>query len=230
MSDRKQDNAAAWGMSGVQDFFEEARATTDQVYASEWFFLKDRLKEGMTVLDIGCAQGGFASVLSEHLKEFSYTGVDVSSEMIERAREKHSQHVFYHVSEGDYSVLGRQSFDLVLVLGILHLHETWRDTLRAAWAHTGKYLLADLREHGEPTIEDKNASYFRMDFGDGDAPDETVCLPYIIVNSAEALKTVTGICSNASGVSHYGYLHSVSGSAATPVETVMANVWCVERG
>jgi SAM-dependent methyltransferase len=225
MSDSEH-NARAWGH--VVDFFDHERATSTQVYASEWFFLKDLLREGISVLDVGCAQGGFAGVLAENLKDFSYTGIDISPEMITRAKARHPSRAFHCVNESDWSAIAGRRFDLVLVLGILHLHETWRDTIARAWSHTAGTLLMDLREHEGPTIEDKTVSSFRMDFG-GDATGACVRLPYVIVNSAEALAVVRRSSDGASRLSHYGYLHPVSGAAMTPMDKVMTNVWCVQR-
>lgn len=224
-----ESNSAAWSLPGVLDFFGAARRSTAQVYPSEWFFLKDRLREGLSVLDVGCAQGGFADMLAEHLGDFRYTGVDVSAEMIARARARNPRHTFHTVPEGDLSVLDGERYDLVLVLGILHLHERWRDTIAAAWRLTAGSLVMDLRESDGPTVEDKARSWFRMDFGGGDDRHAATTLPYVIVNSAEALATVRRLTPGARRTSHFGYLHPVSGSASTPVPEVMANVWCVER-
>ena len=79
-------NSAAWSQTKVVDFFDEHRTKTEDVYPSEWFFLKDRLKENMSVLDIGCAQGGMAGIIGEKLINFSYTGLDISEDMIKRAK------------------------------------------------------------------------------------------------------------------------------------------------
>lgn len=223
-------NAEAWGLPGVLHFFDTARSTTGQVYASEWFFLKDRLAEGMSVLDVGCAQGGFAGMLAENLTSFHYTGIDISADMIERAQTRHPSHTFHHVAEGqDWAALGGEIFDLVLVLGILHLHEGWRETIARAWTHTKTCLVLDLREHDGATLEDKALSSFRMDFGGGDEIHAETRLPYVIVNSGEALATVRQLTPDARRLSHFGYLHPVSDSASSPVSKVMANVWCIER-
>ena len=222
-------NAEAWGLDKVVDFFDSHRASTTEVYNSEWHFLKDRLKDGMTILDVGCAQGGFASVASEHIKDFRYTGIDINARMIALARERHPQHRFHHVAEGDFSVLGDKRFDLVLVLGILHLHESWRRTIAQAWTHTGGALLLDLRESEFPTIEDKTRSHFRMDFNGGDERHTGTVLPYNIINSAEAQETVLTTCRGARSLLHYGYSHAVSGAAMTPIPTVTTNAYLVER-
>ncbi|MBI2236365.1 MAG: class I SAM-dependent methyltransferase [Magnetospirillum sp.] len=222
-------NADAWSLPDVVTFFDTERSSTGQVYASEWFFLKGLLKEGISVLDVGCAQAGFATVLGENLSSFRYTGIDISAAMIERARARHPDHRFHCVTETDWSALEDEHFDVVLALGILHLHESWRDTIARAWIHTAGTLLLDLREHDAATVEDKAASFFRMDFGGGDGGHSETRLPYVIVNSAEALATVRRLTPGARRCSHFGYLHPVSGSASTPVPEVMANVWCIER-
>jgi SAM-dependent methyltransferase len=225
----KRHNADAWGLPGVLRFFETERTTTGDVYKSEWFFLESQLREGISVLDIGCAQGGFASILGENLNDFSYTGVDINTGMIAAAKEKHPAATFHLIEQADLSVLDGQTFDLVIVLGILHLHEGWRDTLAAAWARTGGALVFDLREIAGPSIEDKERSYFRMDFGGDDATHRETILPYNLINAAEAQDVCAQLGGDNSTVSHYGYIHNVSGSACCPVETVMFNTWCLER-
>lgn len=229
LTKQTEHNEQAWSLPGVLGFFDSARATTAQVYRSEWIFLRELLREGMSVLDVGCAQGGFAAVLAEHLSDFRYTGVDVSAAMVERARFRHPDHRFLQVPEADLSALDGETFDLVLVLGILHLHEKWRDTLAAAWTKTAGALVLDLREHEAASIEDKTVSSFRMDFGVADADHAAVTLPYIILNSADALATLRHMTPDRTRLSHFGYLTPVSGSASAPVDQVMANVWCVER-
>lgn len=220
--------AASWSQPGVIEFFARERGTTSDVYPSEWFFLKDRLKEGISVLDIGCAQGGFASVLGEHLKDYSYTGVDISPEMIEKAQERHPRQRFFCCPEGDLAVLGDQRFDLVLVLGILHLHETWRNTLSTAWKHAKEALLFDLRETEGVSLEDKALSWFGMDFS-GDAEKPETRLPYIVLNAGEALKEAVRLTEGARHLSRYGYRHPPSKAARTPLAMIMTSAYLAQR-
>ncbi len=222
-------NAAAWEHSSILNFFDHQRTTTADIYPSEWFFIKDKLVEGLQVLDIGCAKGGMAAVISEHLRQFSYTGVDINQRMIAAARQRFPQHAFHQVNEFDYSPLNGQQFDLVLCLGILHLHEMWRHTIATAWAHTKQTLILDLRESHLPTIEDKKIAYFRMNFSDAQADNASYQLPYNIINTGEALQLIHTICSDAKRIAHYGYTHPVSKLAVCPFTTVMANVYCIER-
>jgi hypothetical protein len=149
--------------------------------------------------------------------------------MVRRARKTHPRRTFHHVPEGDYSVLGEARFDLVLVLGILHLHETWRDTVTAAWKHAGKCLIFDLRETDGPSIEDKSVSYMKMDFHGGGAEYAQATLPYNIINATEASGIVKELCQSAVRVLDYGYEHPVTGAAVIPAHQVTAKVYCVER-
>lgn len=222
-------NVSAWGLSGVLDFFAGRRGSTAEVYPSEWYFLKDKLKEGVSVLDIGCAQGGFAAVIAEHVKDFRYVGADVNPEMVARARSRFPGHAFIEVREGDFSALGDERFDLVLVLGILHLHETWRETLRAAWARTKGALIFDLREWEGATIEDKARAHMTMDFNTKDDSHRAVRLPYVLLNASDALHAVREICTGAPRIEHYGYLHAPSDTTVVPTKQVMMSTWCAEK-
>ena len=229
MTNRVDDNAAAWGLPGVLEFFDNHRATTEEVYLSEWLFMKEMLVEGVSVLDVGCAQGGFATVLSEHLKDFSYTGLDINSEMIARARRRNPAHTFHHVEEGIFGLDSDDKFDLVLVLGILHLHENWRTTLAQAWAHTNGTLIFDLRETEKLSVEDKTQSYLKMDFHTADQQHAVTNLPYNLINSGDALSIVREICHDADKLQRYGYLHPPSSSAIIPVSDVLVSAYSVER-
>ena len=220
-------NAESWNQPNVVSFFDNHRTTKSDVYPSEWFFLKDQLKEDMSILDIGCAQGGFAGIIGEHLSKFSYTGVDISKEMITKASAKYPQHVFHHVNENDYSALS-EKYDMTLVLGILHLHETWRDTIKIAWKHTKSVLILDLRETFGKTIEDKTKSYFAMDIN-GSNGDYSEVLPYNLVNTGEALETIVSICSGLEKISYFGYLQDPSNTAVIPTNKIFANVYLIQK-
>lgn len=221
-------NSDCWGLKNVVDFFDNHRHTTEEVYQSEWFFLKGLLFEGMTILDVGCAQGGFAGVVGEHLQNFQYTGVDINPVMIDKAKQRHSKHQFYCVPEADLSLLQQQTYDLVIVLGILHLHEKWRETLKQAWAHTKKTILFDLRESCEPSIEDKSQAYFTMEMNNG-GKNSAAILPYNIINTSEALQTAKVSCADHQVLKRYGYLHQPSEHSVTPIKDVMASVYCIQR-
>jgi 2-polyprenyl-3-methyl-5-hydroxy-6-metoxy-1,4-benzoquinol methylase len=220
-------NAESWNQSSVVSFFDKNRSRTADIYPSEWFFLKDQLQEDMSILDIGCAQGGFAGMIAEHLECFRYTGVDISEEMIAKAKVKYPQHNFHIVKENDYSNV-KGIYDVSIVLGILHLHESWRDTIQVAWNHTKSSLILDLREVFDETIEDKNKSYFTMDIN-GSNQDYFEVLPYNLINSGEALEIINSICTGAEKISFYGYSQDPAKTAFTPNKKIFASVYLVQK-
>jgi len=217
-----KNNFKHWDAASIVDFFDSRRDKQGDVYPSEWFFLKDQIRENISVLDVGCAQGGFSQIFSNYLKSFNYVGMDISLNMIERARSRFPQHLFLHCSEGDYSNLNNKKFDLVLVLGIIHLHEGWRNTISKAWEHTAKNLILDFRETELPSIEDKNISFFNMEGSD-------YPIPYNIINTAEALSELIRLCPGYKKICRYGYIHPISESATSPIRQVMTTVYSIER-
>jgi SAM-dependent methyltransferase len=222
--------AAIWDESGWPEYYETHRGTTKEVYPSEWFFLKDTLAEGIAVLDIGCALGGLASILSEHLRDFRYTGVDISEEMIQRAKKKHPRHSFHVIQEADLSALADHKYDLVVCFGVLHLSRRWRELIASGWKHTNKTFLLDLRESHIATIEDPTVSFFRVDhlLSTG-AAAATAVLPYNIINSAEARGALIELCQGRGRLQHYGYLSAPSDAAVTPAKDVLMNTYRVDR-
>ncbi len=99
-------------------------ATRQQPWAG-WNALRPCLKAGMRVLDVGCGNGRFGTFLARQLGEagFTYTGIDSSAALLERARQMLAgvdarlelrdlveQPLAEHAA----------SFDLVALFGVLH--------------------------------------------------------------------------------------------------------------
>jgi SAM-dependent methyltransferase len=223
------DPAAIWTQSGLPEYYETHRRTSTDIYASEWIYLKELLVEGASILDIGCATGGFASIIGEHVRAFSYTGIDISAEMIRRARARYPQHAFHCVPEGDVSILADATFDIVLCLGILHLTRGWRALIHDAWRHTRGALVLDLRETFRASIEDETRSYMKMDFTNTAEPAPSLRLPYQIINAAEALHAVVEGCPGHGQVRLHGHWNPVSPAASSPMTHVMMNTYCIQR-
>lgn len=232
MLDEKKDLKLSqyWELNNVLDFFKNERNKIDDIYPSEWFFIKDKLKEGVSILDVGCAQGGFASAFSSVLSSFNYVGLDVSEKMISEAKNKNPDQRFFCIPDGDFSCLQGEKFDLVLALGFLHLHESWRKTLSAAWQVTKEALIFDLRLTEQASIEDKEKSCLLMNFGkNGQAVPDWIKLPYNIINSSSALMDINGICAEHKAFKQYGYKHDAASSAKIPYKHIFPTTYCLEK-
>ncbi len=195
----------AWSDPSILEFYKKNRNSYESLYESERIFVDRMLKEHSSYLDLGCALGGFASVLKQKLSQFQYTGVDVSEKMIRQALLLNdSCHDFFHCPEGiAKSGLGIVS-DYVICLGFLHLHKQWRETLRWAFDHAEKGILFDLRESHLDTIEDINHSNFNTNFNS--LNKEECLLPYNIINCQESSEIVDDLLSAGCKAYQYGYL------------------------
>lgn len=207
--------AQAWAAPEQIAFFSRKRATLADLYPSERVFLDPLLVEGVSVLDVGCAQGGLASAIAEKVERFSYTGVDTCPAMIEAAAARRPGHRFVTVDSGDFSPLAGERFDLVVALGFLHLDPLWRDSLRVAWERCAGALVFDLREHARSTV----VGYCRI--GEGAA------VPYHVLNRSSAAAIVADCCRGASHLAFHGYRHALDRGA--PVAEALCTVWCAQR-
>ncbi len=218
-----------WEMKNVIDYFKLNRKSIDHLYKSEWFFIKNFLAEDIAILDIGCALGGFANACSEKIKNFEYTGLDISINMIENAKKIHPNHKFYHIKEADLEVLQGKKYDLVICLGILHLSEKWRELLKEAWEVTSGAFIFDLRETEKKSIENINESYFKMDYNSLEENYSEKKIPYNILNVSDSLNFIIKNLNSVKSFSKFGYMHPVSSSAVTPISDVLMNTYCLEK-
>lgn len=221
--------ADIWTRSGLPQYYEQHRHSASDLYESERFFLTDLLREGMSILDVGCAVGGFCSIVAEQLRDFHYTGVDISAEMVERARARHPEQTFHVVEPGKLTAVHGQTFDLVMCLGVLHLTNDWRELVREAWSATGRHLLIDFRETEGATVEDDPSSYFRMNFRGDDEERADERLPYNVINTAEVAAALFAICGEPQAFRRYGYLAPPSSAAVTPVSRLFMTTYRLDK-
>ena len=107
--DRKvAEEQASWASPDSLEFYSRHRSSEDQLYESERFFLPAIAREVETVLDIGCAAGGFFPIMRAFNPEIQYTGIDVTEAFIDLARARYDDAEFF-VSDGLSTPLGSGS-------------------------------------------------------------------------------------------------------------------------
>jgi len=114
-----------------------------------------RPKPGERVLDLGC---GSAAILP-YLGEVDYVGIDLNPEHIAQARATHGDRGTFHSGDfGSLPVDRKNTFDLVLCLGILHHLDDIRMSELVAMARGylapgGRFIAVDpVFEDGQPPI------------------------------------------------------------------------------
>jgi SAM-dependent methyltransferase len=151
----KKDQLLGWSEDATVDFYANNRNSYDALYKSEKHFLtKDFVSSVESVLDMGCACGGFYNIFKYLNPKIKYTGVDVSPSLLEVAKSKISdEDAEFHLYEGTGKIPVSGKFDLVYCSGILHLIDNWKELFSELTNFSKKFALADFR-----TTPDKTCS------------------------------------------------------------------------
>lgn len=132
------------------EFFTGHRNRPEDLYPSEARFLPWLAGEAASVLDVGCAAGGFADIWRAYNPAVRYAGADVSEALVAAARRLHPGDEFL---VGDCAAglpLPDQAADVVQALGWLHWEPRYPMALAELWRLTGRHLFFDVRLHGGP--------------------------------------------------------------------------------
>ena len=141
--------------------YSNTRNKSEDLFMSERYFIPRYLKPGISILDFGCAAGGFSQILAEYYDDIKYHGVDISSEMIDRARLSYPDKFFTHIDfDNSLIELDNIKFDLVQSWGVTVHAPDYQKILKKLWDLTSHSLIFDMRLkiHGEEILS-KDLSY-----------------------------------------------------------------------
>jgi ubiquinone/menaquinone biosynthesis C-methylase UbiE len=218
-------SADSWSHENAVRYYSSHRNSVKEIYESEKFFLSRVIEPGHAILDIGCATGGFLNVFREYEPTISYTGVDISADMISQARTLHPGTQF-EVADGNNLPFENNSFDIVFSSGALHMALNWREILAEGWRVARKYFIFDVRiKASPPTIEDINQSYEKIAFS-GQWDGKTI-VPYIIIDVKQFLYSLDALHPVPSAQQIHGYYHPVSDMTVTPEKEFCMTMCCL---
>ena len=87
---------SAYGTKKTIDHISTIRKKENQLYPSEKKFFLKVINNASTFLDLGCATGNFIEIIRSKTKIKDYLGIDVSKNMIERAKLEYPGYEFLH--------------------------------------------------------------------------------------------------------------------------------------
>jgi len=209
-----------WSQKKIIKIYNKDRKNFNDLYYAEKIFLKNFLYENCSILDIGCAQGGFNSIIKKFIHKFKYTGVDESQEMINIAKLNFPESKFMFVKKNDLYKI-KKKYDIVIILGILHLNKNWEKILKFAQKLSKKYIIFDLRASNYPTIENINRSYLKYD------KKAAFKLPYNIINESNLIKKVDKIFPNKK-IINIRYNGKSSKFSKTPIKKIIFSNFLVD--
>ena len=215
----------SWSHENAIRYYSSHRNSVEEVYESEKFFLSRVLKPGHSILDIGCATGGFVNVFRQYEPTISYTGVDISPDMIRQARILHPG-IRFEAADGNHLPFDDNSFDIVFSAGALHMAPNWREILEEGWRIASRYFIFDIRlKMDPPTIDDIHQSFEKIAFS-GQWDGKTI-VPYIIIDVKRFIQTIDALHPEPSARQIHGYYHPVSDMTISPEKEACMTMCCL---
>lgn len=219
MSDIKANN---WDNESVKKFYSENRSETSQLYKSEKYFLDKIDLSNISILDIGCACGGFFNIFREMAPSIKYTGVDISKNLIDGAKLLHPEAEF-HVSEKDRLDFPPSSFDLVFSSGVFHMTDKWKELYREAYRVSKELVLIDFRLTESAGVHGKIA----LDFFGQNCENYA---DYIVLNEKELFDAVSSLNPAPESVEAYGYMNAPSKMSDIKLKEICMAFLMVKKG
>lgn len=217
----------SWSHENAVRYYTSHRNSVADTYESEKFFLLRILKAGYSILDVGCATGGFVNVFKEYEPTISYTGVDISAEMIHQASILHPG-IRFEVADGNNLPFDNNSFDIVFSSGALHMAPNWREILAEGWRVAKNYFVFDVRlKEVPPSIENISMSYEKIAFS-GEWDGATI-VPYIIIDVKTFTKALDSLIPQPFVRQIHGYFHPVSEMTVSPEKQVCMTMCCLNK-
>ena len=131
-------------------FYAQHRNRPEDLYPSERRFLPWLAHQGGTILDIGCAAGGFSNVWRHFQPDIHYVGVDVSAPLVDVARQFHPDLQFHQGNCADGLSFPDRYAKVVAALGWLHWEPRYAEAIQELWRLTDRFLFFDVRLVAEP--------------------------------------------------------------------------------
>lgn len=187
-------NYAAWGLENSVQFYAGERNKVGDLYPSEAAFLPPIVPRVSSVLDIGCATGGFFQIFKELNPKVSYVGVDISKEMVEVAK-SHYPAGDFRVSDGNLLDFPDRSFDLVHCTGMLNHCPDFGDYFKEMNRVARRFVILDLpRLHLQARPFDIKECYMilkeRFQEHTGQVDHQASTVPYVVVKPAPVFQAL----------------------------------------
>lgn len=228
-------NFAAWSLANSVGFYVSERKRVKDLYRSEAAMLLPVAPHIRSVLDVGCAAGGFADIFKELDPEIAYTGIDTSAGMIEEARRLRPG-VDFQLSAGGRLPFAEISFDLVLCTGVLNHNPDYLDMIADLFRVAGRFAVIDLPRlvTGPYTFDlERSNMVLRERFPEAGAAvsTEQTRVPYVLANAGEAFQgIVTRLRNGLAGIACMGYYGKTDASVTIPYPEVIFTVALLAKG
>jgi SAM-dependent methyltransferase len=205
-------------------YYEDHRDSPEDLYPSEARFLPWLARSAQSVLDVGCAAGGFRTIWQHYAREVRYEGVDLSPALVVAARRLHPDSEFHHGDVLEGIDLPDRHADVVQALGWLHWIPEQERAIGELWRLARRFLFFDIRIVADPAAAGIGRQRIAL-VGEWDGKTET---PYVTVAWSELARTLAAL--GPSAVFGYGYWAHPSDTARDVPHDVCMATFVLVRG
>lgn len=208
-------------------WWSENRNRVEDLYPSESYFFNDRLRDCSSVADIGCAAGGFSQIVASLNGDATYVGIDVSSNLIDVARQLYPNGTFLHYN-GQTLPPEALNVDMCFSFGVLHHVQAWPNLVVEMISASRKHVCFDLRltKNSPVGVIDLQDSYQKIEFG-GEWDGQTT-IPYLVLHEEETIQTISQMLPTGAALRVYGYGAKPNKVVVTPYQTVTMASFCID--
>jgi len=204
------------------EFYSTNRGAPGDLYPSERRFLPWLAQSSSSVLDVGCAAGGFFEIWRAFAPTIAYTGVDASHALTSAARRLHPDANFLQGDCARGLPLQDRAADTVQALGWLHEEPDYPDALRELWRLTDRRLFVDMRLRAGP--QDLVAEQRLALTGEWDGETGT---PYIVASWSRLVALISDL--RPGTLLGHGYVGRPSATVVGIDESVCFATFVLER-
>lgn len=216
--------AEEWSNPSAIDFYYQNRHEVSDLYPSEKVFLPRVLFPGATVLDVGCASGGFFNIMRTFEPNIEYTGIDLSEKALELARERYPEAKFV-LTEGFDLPFEDNSFDVVHCTSVFNNEPNYQGMLKEMYRVSNRFVVIDIRLLKD--LGTVRESVYNIQF---DGAQVEAKVPYVVNDADEVANFILQLEPKPKALRGTGYFHQVAKEAESTQSDVCMTILLVQKG
>lgn len=182
---------SGWNAANVLKFYTSHRERPEDLYPSERTVLLPVLAECESVLDVGCAAGGFSKIFTALKPGIRYVGLDAEDAMITQARRRYPSRAFQQ-GVADSLPFPDRSFDLVFCTGVLIHNPDFEPIIRECYRVAAKHCVVDLPRFAASGIPSQAVMRLSERFPH-DKPTEPNTVPYVLADPHQVMTVLQSL-------------------------------------
>ena len=216
--------AKEWSNPSVIDYYYQNRHDVSDLYPSEKVFLPRVLFPGATVLDVGCASGGFFNIMRSFEPDLEYTGIDLSEKAIALARERYPEATFV-LTEGFNLPFDDNTFDIVHCTSVFNNEPKYQEMLKEMYRVSNRFVVVDIRLL--KNIGEVQETVYNIQFN---ANDVEAKVPYVVNDADEVANFILQLEPKPKALRGTGYFHQVAKEAEPTGSEPCMTILLLQKG